>query len=185
MATQPLTRRTLEQYLSLEETLEFRSEFHDGDVLPVEAATPTHSSLCAAMVGILREAFFPRCAVYDASLNLLIASANRVVHPDTTVLCGEAHMPQPGCLENPTLLVEVTSPSTKDYDFGTKREMYFSLPSVHHYLLVSQTEQLVSHYQRSGEAWLYVDRGRDAIISLALDLGIKIPVAQIYAGILP
>lgn len=180
MATQPIDRYTLEQYRDLEEKLDYRSEFHDGLILPVEAAIPNHSRLSAAMIGILRATFFPQCAVYDSSLNLYIASANRVLHPDATVLCGTPNYPIPNCLDNPTVLVEITSPSTKDYDYGTKREFYFTLSSLRHYLLVSQTEPLVGHYERSGTGWIYVDRGMDAVISLG-DRGI--PVASIYAGV--
>jgi Uma2 family endonuclease len=79
------------------------------------------------------------------------------------------------------LLVEITSPSTKDYDYGTKREYYFALSSLRHYLLVSQTEKTVGHYERSGASWIYVDRRSDAILFLE---EIEIAVAEIYAGIL-
>lgn len=181
MATQVLDRYSLEQYLDMEEGLDDRSEFHDGLILPMEAATPTHSSLCAAIVGILRQFFFPRCAVYDSSLNLYSASANKVFHPDVTVVCGQPSCPKPSCVDNPMVLVEVTSPTTKDYDNGTKREYYFQLPSLQHYLLVSQTEKRIGHYQRSGEAWLYVDREVDG--TLFLD-EVEIAVEAIYSGIL-
>jgi len=101
---------------------------------------------------------------------------------NATVLCEPANYPKPDCIDNPAVLVEITSPSTKDYDHGTKREHYFGLSSVRHYLLVSQTERMVGHYQRSGSEWLYRDHRSDAIIVLG---GIEISVAEIYAGILP
>jgi Uma2 family endonuclease len=93
----------------------------------------------------------------------------------------EPNNPKPDCIDNPTILVEVTSPKTKDYDYGTKREMYFSLPSLQHYLLVSQTERLVGHYRRSGDGWMYVDRGADGVIVLD---DVQVQVEKIYAGIL-
>lgn len=165
MATQPEARCTLEEYLELEDTLDYRSEFHDGLILPVEPASPTHARLASRMVSVLQSAI-PTCAVYGSTLNLYIAFANKVLHPDVTVLCGEENHPKPDCIDNPTLLVEVTSPKTKDYDYGTKREMYFTLPSLRCYLLVSQTETKVGVYERRGEGWLYVDRGPDETIIL-------------------
>ena len=181
MATQPLDRYSLDEYLKLQDEPDSeRSEFYDGLILPVEAATPKHASLSAAVVGLLRSAFFPRCAVFDSSLNLYVASVNRIVHPDGTVVCGIPNYPRPNCIDNPTVVVEVTSPSTKDYDFGTKREQYFTLSSVQHYLLVSQSDVMVGHYQRSGDAWLYVDRFANGILSLS---EAKIKVNDIYQGI--
>lgn len=181
MATQPLNLYTLEEYLRLEDTLDYRSEFHDGLILPVELATPTHALLEASVGAILKSAF-PRCAVYGSSLNLYIASVNKVVHPDATLLCTPASYPKPDCIDNPTILVEITSPTTKDYCYGTKREYYFTLPSLQHYLLVSQTEKIVGHYHRSGGQWIYADWRADAVIFIG---DAKLPVVDIYAGILP
>ena len=184
MATQPLNRYTLEQYLEIEETLDYRSEFHNGRILPVEAASPNHSRLCAAIIGLLRSGFASRYSVFDSSLNLYLSVANKILHPDATVLCGKVHSPKPDCIDNPSILVEVTSPSTKDYDYGTKRESYFTLPSLRHYLLLGRTEPAVAIFECAEDrgAWSYVDLASDGIIFLAT---IRIPVAAIYAGILP
>jgi Uma2 family endonuclease len=179
MATQPLDRYTIEQYVEMEDTLGYRSEFHDGIILPVESATPTHARLGARLGSLLNNSF-PSC-VYDSSLNVYIASSNKVLHPDATVLCGPANYPKPDCIDNPMVLVEITSPSTKDYDHGTKREYYFSLDSIQHYLLVSQAEKRVGHYERSGAGWIYVDRRSLAVILIGT---VEIPIAAIYTGIL-
>ena len=180
MATQPVDRYTLEQYLEMEDTLEYRSEFHDGVILPVELATPTHARLEARVISVLEKAF-STCTVYGPSLNLFIASANKVVHPDATVLCEPANYPKRDCIDNPTVVVEVISPSTKDYNHGTKRENYFSLSSLQHYLLVSQTEKTVGHYQRSGSGLIYVEHPSDTTFFLG---NVEISVGEIYAGIL-
>jgi Uma2 family endonuclease len=180
MTTQPVDPYTLEQYLEMEDTLEYRSEFHDGVILPVESATPTHA-LLGNRVGSVLEKAFSVCAVYDSGLNVYIASANRVVHPDRTVICGPANYPKRDCIDNPTVVVEITSPSTKDYDYGTKREQYFTLPSLQHYLLVSQTEKTVGHYERSGAGWIYLDHHAEATFNLG---NVEICVGDIYAGIL-
>lgn len=109
-----------------------------------------------------------------------------MVHPDATVVCGNANSPRPDCIDNPTIVVEVTSPSTKDYDFGTKREYYFSLSSLRHYLLISQTELQVSLFKRNdlergAWTWTYLDRGVDASFSIE---DVEVRVAEIYRGIL-
>lgn len=185
MASQPPAqneRYTLEKYLELEDNLGYRSEFHDGVILPVEAATPTHAQLEAAVLPLLRTVFFPRCKIFGPSLNLYIPRENRTLHPDAAVVCGKENFNKPNCLDNPTVLVEITSPTTRDYDYGTKREYYFSLPSLEHYLLISQTDALVGHFAKSGDGWIYVDRGANQSISFSGQF--EIQVSEIYAGIL-
>ena len=180
MATQPRDYYTLDDYLKLDEP-DSTFEFHDGLIFPCEAASPTHARLESRLCSIFENSY-RSCAVYGPSLNLYVASANKVFHPDVTVVCGVPNYPKPECIDNPTVLVEVTSPSTKDYDYGTKQEHYFSLPSVKHYLLVSQSEPRVSHYQRSGEAWIYVNRYAGEIIFLG---EIEVNVNEVYRDILP
>jgi len=98
------------------------------------------------------------------------------------VICGPANHAKPDCIDNPMVLAEVTSPSTKDYDYGTKREYYFGLPSVQHYLLVSQTDRTVGHCQRAVASWIYADYPPHATIYLG---SVEILVSYIYAGFVP
>ena len=180
MSALPTDHYTLDEFLKLEDGPAFpRSEFHDGLILPVESASPSHSLLCARIVGLLQTAF-PKCNVYDSSLDLYVESVNRVFHPDATVLCGTPSSPKTGCISNPTILVEVSSPTTKDYDSGTKREYYFALSSLQHYLLVSQTEARVGRYTRSSEGWFYVDHYANSLIQLGET---AIQVNAIYEGV--
>jgi Uma2 family endonuclease len=189
MSTQPLDRYTLEQYLAIEDQLDYRSEFHDGIILPVENTTPIHARLETRLGSILEQAF-SACVVYGPGLNVYVAASNKILHPDATVICGPPNSPKPNCIDNPTLLVEITSPSTKDYDYGTKREHYFTLPSIQHYLLVSQTERKVGYFERSDQnfrkGWTYIDHGPDANIYLTVSgREFRLPVGEIYAGIVP
>lgn len=87
-------------------------------------------------------------------------------------------------LLNPTVIIEVLSDSTEYYDRGTKARHYHRLPSLQHYLLVSQDEAVVGHQSRQPDgSWLLREfRGFETAISLpALDL--EIPLAAIYKGL--
>lgn len=75
---------------------------------------------------------------------------SKTFQPDVLVYCGE-RVPR-GVLEvpNPLIIVEVLSPGTKGNDHGIKAEGYFSLPSLHHYLIVDPDKPSLIHHRRIG-----------------------------------
>jgi Uma2 family endonuclease len=73
--------------------------------------------------------------------------------PDALVYCGKKLPPRAIEVREPTIVVEVLSPSTRYVDASAKLAGYFSLPSVHHYLIVEPEKPLVVHHARAvGEA---------------------------------
>lgn len=57
-------------------------------------------------------------------------------------------------LLNPTLLIEVLSPSTEAYDRGGKFAHYRKIASLREYLLVTQDQPTIERYQRQGDVWI-------------------------------
>ena len=103
------------------------------------------------------------------------------------VVCGKPALTDEhsDTLTNPKVIFEILSPSTQDYDYGTKFSLYRQLPSYEEYVLVSQTTHLVEVYRRAPESrWiLSTYTGSDAVFPVE-SLGIAIPLAEIYAGVL-
>ena len=80
MAVQPLGHYSLDEYLRLQDEPESeRSEFYGGLISPVDSASPHHARL-GKRIGAILANIYSSCAVYDASLNLYLAWANRIVH---------------------------------------------------------------------------------------------------------
>lgn len=180
MATQPIPRYTVEEYVSLENTLDYRSEYHDGYVFPVEAATPVHARLESRVASLFEKAFSPiGCSTFGPGLNLYIGSINKVLHPDATVVCGPLNCPKPDCVDNPYCSGRNHVPNKQGLRLRHKTRLLLRAAKSSHYLLVSQTAALVGHYQRSGEGWLYEDRGGDSMIYLG---DVRIAVTELYEG---
>jgi Uma2 family endonuclease len=76
----------------------------------------------------------------------------RAAYPDASMVCGpiEGDPADPGgaTITNPTMLVQVLSPSTEEDDRGTKWQHYQLIPSLREYVLVSQTAPRVERYVR-------------------------------------
>ncbi len=100
-------------------------------------------------------------------------------HPDVTVVCGPPkRMPDGRTLLNPSLLVEVLSPTTADYDRGAKLRHYMRIPSFVEYLVIATDERRVEHHRRIEPGqWLMREYAED-------DAQIELPVlaASIVLG---
>lgn len=104
-------------------------------------------------------------------------------YPDVTVVCGEMrfHDDVRDMLTNPTVLVEVLSPTTEAYDRGAKFAQYRRLDALREYVLVSQTEMRVEVFTRGDDGrWTLSEAiGLDAECPL-VSLGIALPLAEVY-----
>jgi len=149
MSAVPEPRYTLEEYLRLERRSDVRHEFHDSLIVPIQAATRVHAQIVANLTTSLRTRFRGTpCRVYPQELRVWVPSQRRALYPDLVALCGEHsfHDSERDTLLNPTLLIEVLSDSTQDYDHGAKFAYYRGIPTFREYLLVSQRERLIERY---------------------------------------
>src|SRR5438270_3295621 len=103
-------------------------------------------------------------------------------YPDIAVVCGDAQFEddQVDTLLNPTLIVEVLSPSTEAYDRGAKFGYYRQLPSLREYLLVAQDQMLLEHFVREDDGWLLTETtGPDAVVHLP-SINCAVALAEVY-----
>ncbi len=189
MATFPHSPYAIEEFLALDERMfDKRLEFHGGQILELEGATPNHSVLCNTIGFLLRGLYPPAsgCQVFDGSVNIYIESAEKVVKPDAAVLCGERQtltgIDGVGiAIRNPVIVVEVLSKDSENYDKGEKADLYRSLPSLQHYLLISQTKVEVQHYSRLDETKWQLGKLTD--FGDAIQLKEVISLGDLYQGL--
>ena len=83
---------------------------------------------------------------------------------------------------DPVVIVEVLSRSTEEFDRGRKWLQYQTLPSLQHYLLVSQDELRIDHYRRQGSDWYYTAAtGPEAVVSLEHP-AVELRAMDVFAG---
>src|SRR5438045_922734 len=127
MSTLPKTPMTAEEYLEIERKAEFKSEFYQGEMFAMSGGSRKHSALAFRLAALLGEHIQGKgCEGFTSDLRVLVAESGLYTYPDLSIVCGGAVFAdrQMDTLLNPTLLVEVLSPSTKDYDRGTKAKLY-------------------------------------------------------------
>jgi len=189
MSAIPITSQqmTLEEYLEFDYNAEGRYEYFDGEVIEMSGGSPEHSLLGSQIGFLLRRELNPKgCSVYNSEVQIKVPAKLPYCYGDVSALCGQPIYEDLGnqrLLLNPTLIVEVLSPSTEKYDRDKKFKAYKSIESLREYLLVSQEEKFITLYTKHSEKfWFqseYVGGETLRLESLECDLNID----EIYQGI--
>lgn len=143
---------TVDEFLAPAEEREGRWELENGVAYAMAPERLDHArvkgAICVALREAIRDAELP-CEAVICSLAVRI-SARTAYRPDTLVYCGPRLPPEACEVPAPTILVEVSSPSTAWRDEGAKLIGYFSLASVAHCLLLYPEERALVHHKRAG-----------------------------------
>ncbi len=161
MTVAPRHRYTFRDYLDVEEMSAIRHEFLGGEIYAMAGGTPEHAALCAALIAqlvtLLRGG---PCRVYTSDLRVRVRATGLATYPDAAVICGplERDPDSPTHVTNPTVLFEVLSPGTEEYDRGEKREHYQQIEGLREYVLVAQDARKVDVWRRAGAgAWSHAE----------------------------
>jgi Uma2 family endonuclease len=155
VAIDPLQRLTIAEYLAFERQSEMRHEFLDGEVFAMTVASRKHNLIAGNIFGEIRAQLKKRpCEVYQDAMRVR-TPAGLFTYPDVVAVCGEPKFDDSelDTLLNPTLIVEVLSPSTQAYDRRTKSDHYRSIPSLAEIVLVAQDQPRIEHSSRQGTEW--------------------------------
>lgn len=146
--------------------------------------TPAHADLAAAAIRLLGNALAGRCRVSSSDLKVRIEATDLSTFPDATVVCGERRVSpkDPNAVTNPTLLVEVTSDSTEDYDRGEKLAHYKQLPGLEAVIFISHRRPQVTIIERIAENWSQREARSGEEVALQHPAA-RFTVDELYAGI--
>ncbi len=185
MAVQTPVRLTVEEYLAWEDTNFEKHEYIDGEVRLMAGAKGRHNRIMAnTNTAIGRQLDDSDCFLLSSEMRVK-AGASLYVYPDLTAVCGEEQYEHENEMEllNPTLVIEVTSPSTIDTDRGEKRDFYFDVPSIQDYLIIDQHRVRVELCTRADDGWhtaTFTDLGDFVPLR---PLNCNLALADVYRGI--
>ena len=173
MAALPLTRRrfTPEEYLVIERLADSRSELIDGDIYAMAGATIAHITINDNLtVEVGTQLKRTSCQGMSQNMKVAAGGGRSYVYPDYLIVCGERRFRdgEQDVLTNPSIVVEILSPSTQQYDRTTKFDLYKQIPTVNEYVLIEQDRPRVEHWRRADDGdwrWNTVE-GMDATLSL-------------------
>jgi Uma2 family endonuclease len=164
-------RYTVAEYLELEEKAEFKSEFVDGEILPMAGASANHNKIALDFCRL-----FPLSSngedydIFMSDMRLWIPDRNRYTYPDVMVTDGKPSFTdrKQTAITNPCLILEILSNSTEEYDRTNKFKLYRSISTFREYILVDQTSYSIEKYTKSNDGqWTLADYvGEDAVLKL-------------------
>ncbi len=175
------TGATREEYLAFENASEDRHEFYNGDIIAMPGNTGYHEELNAEIIAVLLAQLRGRAKVFASNLKTMIPTYNRYVYPDVTIVRGEAEYNDAGKREllNPTVIIEVLSPSTEQHDLTDKFEYYRSIPSLEEVAFFAQDRIDAILYRKTSQGqWelVEIENGRVELASVQA----HISLAEIY-----
>jgi Uma2 family endonuclease len=182
MSTLAHRRMTVDEFLVWAEGQEGRWELYNGVPYAMSPERTRHIkvkyAVQTALLQAIRRAGAPCHMLADGAG---IRISRHVMHiPDALVYCGEELPDDAIEVPNPVILVEVASPSTRRIDASLKLTGYFSLPSVHHYLIVDPDGPPVIHHRRQAEGPILTSLVHEGTLSLSPP-GIEFAVAEMFA----
>ena len=197
--TQPYAfplRMTAEEYLAFDAAAPEgeKYEFFDGLVVPrhgydetgtvaMAGASPGHNLISGNVMMALGPVARARRCLYASSDQRVRSQGRSYVYPDFVLVCGEPVYSDdtPPVLENPSLVVEIASPSTEGEDRGRKLTAYTALPSVQEYWVVASEAAEITQFVRTGDAWRIGRVAGPGAVVRCETLSLDVPLADVYA----
>lgn len=196
MSAVPKRKLTEAEYLAIERAAEFKSEFWNGEMYPMQgpggplgmagakfAHNAIKDNLVFELTGRLKGT---PCRTLSSDMRVKVSATGLQTYPDILIVCGQPEFADGSkdCLTNPVVIIEILSPSTERYDRGMKFRHYQKLPSLKEYVLISQDESVCERFVRQpDDSWnLTTLQGLDAELFVG-PLPTGVSLRDIYAGI--
>ncbi|MBK7973699.1 MAG: Uma2 family endonuclease [Deltaproteobacteria bacterium] len=184
MAPEPArSSYTAAEYLALERASETRSELVNGQILAMTGASRAHNLIAASICREIGNHLKGRpCEAYQSDMRVKVSPTGPYTYPDVLVVCGQPQLEDEhgDTLLNPTVIVEVLTPSSEAYDRGEKFAHYRRLESLREYLVVAQDQPRIERYVRDGEHWVLSEASG---LGASLDLpstSCRLALADVY-----
>jgi len=178
-------RLTADEFLAWERDQTIRHIYVRGEVFAMAGGSPRHNRLSARVIGRLEVGLAGgTCGVFTSDQKLGLPN-DEFVYADAVVVCGPLSL-RPGTTDvvtNPCAVIEVLSKSTESYDRGDKQKGYLAVPSLRHFVLVSQREPRVEVYTRQEDGSFRFDVVESGAAVRLERIGVTILVDELYAGV--
>ncbi|MDR2186937.1 MAG: Uma2 family endonuclease [Azonexus sp.] len=175
---------TAEEFLAWDATQTERHEFVNGEIFAMTGAADRHVTASGNVYVALRQhlAGTP-CRAYMADLKLAAADEQSFFYPDVFVTCSEADRQRPLVKREPTLIVEVLSPSTAAYDLGAKFAHYRQIPTLREIAFIDLDARRTDVYRKGADGlWVLHSFAADSDVRFAA-VDLSLTAAALFAEV--
>jgi Uma2 family endonuclease len=186
-------RFTVEEYLEFERSSSERHEFYKGEIfrmhghgelLAMSGAGNRHNIVFSNLFGALASQLKGKsCKPYGPDLRIYIPENSLYTYPDISIICGDLQSAgdDTDTAIHPTILIEILSPSTRNYDQGEKFRLYRDIPTLKEYILVDTDLLRIAAFRINGNGHWELEEYKFENEQLFLpSIAVVVPLAEVY-----
>lgn len=173
-----------EVYLEIERAATEKHEYHKGEIYAMAGASMAHCDIASNLSTLIGPFLRNKgCKIYGSDFRVYIPLEEVFTYPDLSIVCGKSETEYTDNLTNPIVIIEILSPSTKDYDRGTKFGFYRRIKTLKEYILIDSTAVGVEIYTRENNGWVLKDlRTRYDLLHIST-IDLEILLKDIYVDV--
>jgi len=184
----PKKSYTLEEYFEIELNSEIKYEYWDGQIFAMSGASPEHNEISVNLTREIGTQLKGRqCKLFHGDQRVKVPIWPPYRYPDLVALCGKPEYQEIGgvkALLNPTLIIEILSPSTEAFDRGDKFSYYKSIPTFCEYILVAQHRPHITQLiKQSDNKWLLSEVNELTASIYLTSIDCSLTLSDIYLGV--
>ena len=176
-----------EQYLEMERASEVKHEYYQGEVFAMSGASIPQNYVFHNVYGSLVISLKGKnCKPFGSDLRIHIPENGLYTYPDITIICGKPETTDnfEDSVTNPSVIIEILSKSTQDYDRGTKFALYRSIKSLKEYILVNSRAVSVEHNTRQPDnSWVLTEFKQLSDSFIISSIGLTLHLKDIYEDV--
>ncbi len=179
-------RYTIEEYLEMENAATEKHEYYKGEIFAMSGAKLQHNIITTnVLVALANKLTGKPCRPFGSDMRIHIPKNTLFTYPDISVICGEVESRDNDDMNflNPTAIIEVLTPSTKNYDRGEKFRLYRDIATLKEYILVdSETIAVEAFHINSSGHWELSEYKDISVLLNIRAIDVHLSVSEIYAG---
>lgn len=176
------SKLSIDEYLDFERSSIEKHEFFRGEVFAMAGAGNIHNIIFSNLfIDIGTKLKGKKCQPYGSDMRVHIPKNSLFTYPDISIFCNEPEQFEEDNLTNPTVLIEVLSSGTKNYDRGEKFKLYRDIPSLKEYILVDSESLNIEVFRINLAGHWELEEYKSVSDNLSVpSLELTIPIAEIY-----
>jgi Uma2 family endonuclease len=178
---------TIEEYLEFEKASEEKHEYYQGEIFAMSGPKVGHNIVAGNIYGELKQKLKGKtCRPFNCDQRIYIPQNSLFTYPDISIICGEIKTlnNDEWNILNPSVIIEVLSPGTKDYDRGGKFKFYRDIPTLKEFILVDSEAVNIEAFRINDNGYWELQEYKEARTALLIKtIGVAISVEEIYEGI--
>lgn len=180
------TKFTIDEYIRFEKDSIEKHEFFEGEIFAMSGASNRHNLIFSNLfTGIGIQLKGKSCKPFGSDMRIYVAENTLFTYPDISIICGEI-VPSPmdeDTATQPTVLIEILSPSTRNYDRGGKFKLYRDISTLREYILVDSESIGIEVFRLNTRGHWELEEYKSIVDTLQVpSVNVSLPLGDIYDG---